>query len=70
VGSLAQGFLEGARQAGMPEKALSSFPDAESARAVVDLLTAGDAVLVKGSRGMHLESIVEAIASRFGAGQG
>ncbi len=31
VGSLAQGFLEGARGAGMPESALRSFPDATAA---------------------------------------
>ena len=70
VGSLAQGFLEGARGAGMPESALRSFPDAAAATAVVDLLGPGDAALVKGSRGVRLESVVAAIVARFGEGEG
>jgi UDP-N-acetylmuramoyl-tripeptide--D-alanyl-D-alanine ligase len=66
VGALAQGFLEGARGAGTPEASLRSFPDAAAAAAVVDLIAPGDAVLVKGSRGVRLESIVAAIVARFG----
>jgi UDP-N-acetylmuramoyl-tripeptide--D-alanyl-D-alanine ligase len=68
VGSLAQGFLEGARRGGLPERALLSFPDAAAAEAATLLLAPGDAVLVKGSRGVHLESVVEAIVARFGEG--
>jgi UDP-N-acetylmuramoyl-tripeptide--D-alanyl-D-alanine ligase len=66
VGTLAPGFLEGARSAGMTDASLRSFPDAAAAAAVVELLAPGDAVLVKGSRGVHLESVVEAIVGRFG----
>jgi UDP-N-acetylmuramoyl-tripeptide--D-alanyl-D-alanine ligase len=66
VGALAPAFLEGARRSGMPESALVSFPHAAAAEAAVPLLAPGDAVLVKGSRGVHLESVVEAIVARFG----
>jgi len=70
VGPLALRLLEGARGAGMPEDALMAFEDAASARAAALLLAKGDAVLVKGSRGVHLESVVEAIVARFGEGEG
>jgi UDP-N-acetylmuramoyl-tripeptide--D-alanyl-D-alanine ligase len=67
VGALAQEIVEGAREAGIPAASLHRFPAAaEAAAAVPDLLRPGDAVLVKGSRGVRLEAVVDAIVARFG----
>lgn len=67
VGPLAQGFLEGARRAGMADDRLHSFPDSMAAAAAVpSLVRPGDAVLVKGSRGVAMEAIVRALLNRFG----
>ena len=70
VGPLAAGIVEGAREAGMEAGALAHF--ASSGDAVValpDLVRPGDAVLVKASRGMRLETVVDALAARFGEGE-
>jgi len=60
VGPLARHILEGAREAGLPPHALHHFPDAPAAAgALPDLLRDGDAILVKGSRAVRLEVVVE-----------
>jgi UDP-N-acetylmuramoyl-tripeptide--D-alanyl-D-alanine ligase len=67
VGALAGEIVEGAREAGIPAPSLRRFDDA--ARAVEGLgalVRPGDAVLVKASRGVKLEAVVDALAARFG----
>jgi UDP-N-acetylmuramoyl-tripeptide--D-alanyl-D-alanine ligase len=65
VGPLAAHFLTGARSAGAAEAGLVAFPDAAAAAAGMAALVApGDAVLVKGSRGVRLEAVVEALLAR------
>jgi UDP-N-acetylmuramoyl-tripeptide--D-alanyl-D-alanine ligase len=70
VGPLAEEIVTGAREAGIPAAALHHFADAsEAADAVPGVVRSGDAVLVKGSRGMKLEAVVDALVSRFGKGE-
>ncbi len=69
VGPLAKHLLDGAREAGLAPRALVHFEDAAAAAAAAaSLLAPGDAVLVKASRGMRLEQVVDALAARFGEG--
>ncbi|HWX24164.1 MAG TPA: UDP-N-acetylmuramoylalanyl-D-glutamate--2,6-diaminopimelate ligase, partial [Vicinamibacteria bacterium] len=66
VGELARGFLEGASRAGLAPSSLLAFPSAtEAAHALPRIVRPGDSVLVKGSRGMHMETIVEALKAAF-----
>jgi UDP-N-acetylmuramoyl-tripeptide--D-alanyl-D-alanine ligase len=53
-------FVEGAVEAGIPESHTRFFPNAQSAGEFCRTLIApGDVVLVKGSRAVHLETVVE-----------
>lgn len=53
-------FAEGAEEAGMPQSRRVFFPDAKSAGEFCQALAEpGDVILVKGSRGVHLEMVVE-----------
>ncbi len=62
VGERAAGFAEGARYAGLPEKSIYKFESSEEATKVLrPLLQSGDVVLIKGSRMMKMELIVEAL---------
>jgi UDP-N-acetylmuramoyl-tripeptide--D-alanyl-D-alanine ligase len=61
-------FVRGAIEAGQPDARAEFFPtSAEAARAVADLAQPGDLILVKGSRGVRMESVVEALEARYGA---
>ena len=60
VGGLGERIAEGARAAGMPEDGIRPCVDAvEAAEVLDDLIETGDTVLVKASRVMGLESVVE-----------
>jgi UDP-N-acetylmuramoyl-tripeptide--D-alanyl-D-alanine ligase len=70
VGPLAKEILEGAREAGLPAGSLHHFATAREAALALDrIVRPGDAVLVKASRGIRLEAVVDALAARFGEGE-
>ncbi|HLM58228.1 MAG TPA: UDP-N-acetylmuramoyl-tripeptide--D-alanyl-D-alanine ligase [Pyrinomonadaceae bacterium] len=55
-------IVEGAREAGMSEEATAFFESSdEAAAALLTFVRPGDLVLVKGSRGVHTEKVVEAL---------
>ena len=65
VRGLARELIEGARAAGMSGEAARFFESSEEAgRALADEVRPGDLVLVKGSRGVHTERVVEALRER------
>jgi UDP-N-acetylmuramoyl-tripeptide--D-alanyl-D-alanine ligase len=62
----ARELVEGAREAGMREADTAFFENSEeAARALAEFVTAGDLVLVKGSRGVHTEKVVERLKERY-----
>ncbi|RCK81332.1 MAG: UDP-N-acetylmuramoylalanyl-D-glutamyl-2,6-diaminopimelate--D-alanyl-D-alanine ligase [Candidatus Ozemobacter sibiricus] len=62
VGHDAAAIAEGARQAGMPHESIHHCEDTiQAIRLLPNLLTAGQTVLLKASRGMHFETIVKAL---------
>jgi UDP-N-acetylmuramoyl-tripeptide--D-alanyl-D-alanine ligase len=66
VRGLAGEIIEGARAAGMSEEATRFFESSEeAAAAAVEFVRPGDLVLVKGSRGVHTERVVEALKERY-----
>lgn len=70
VGPLAKEIVIGAREAGIASALLHHFADAAAAvGGVPDILRPGDAVLVKASRGVALEAVVDAIAAHLGKGE-
>jgi UDP-N-acetylmuramoyl-tripeptide--D-alanyl-D-alanine ligase len=62
-GEAARGFGRGASEAGMPATAIRHAETSDEAAAMVaELVRAGDVVLVKGSRGVRLERVVDRLA--------
>jgi UDP-N-acetylmuramoyl-tripeptide--D-alanyl-D-alanine ligase len=54
------------RESGGPDREAHFFPDSDrAADFVCDTVRAGDLLLIKGSRGVHTERIVERVRSRF-----
>lgn len=65
VGDRARILAEAARAGGLPAEVISSFDDKRDLiDALREMLRPGDVVLVKGSRGMRMEEVVEAIRDR------
>jgi UDP-N-acetylmuramoyl-tripeptide--D-alanyl-D-alanine ligase len=66
-GEAARAMGEAAIEAGMPRAAVMHFDtSAEAAAAIGTQVTAGDVVLVKGSRGTRTDLVVERLTSVFG----
>lgn len=68
VGELAKAAAAGALEGGLPGEAVIHLERAEeAAERVPDLIRPGDAVLVKASRALRLERVVDALLERFNA---
>ena len=66
-GGAARGIVEGALAAGMTRAAIIAAPDAAAAVAsLLPRLLAGDVVLVKASRGVELERVVDGLLAALG----
>jgi len=62
VGQRARMMAEAARDVGMPSERLIVLEDvAEAIEVLRPLVSAGDVVLIKGSRALHMERIVAAL---------
>jgi len=69
MGARARVAVEAARQAGLVESHhTTTFED--TVALLLKRLAPGDALLVKGSRGMRMERVVDALIARFGGGDG
>lgn len=64
VGPLSRGAAEAARRAGVSEVHHHADSD-QAAEAIGEYVKDGDLIVVKGSRGMHMERVVQALSSRF-----
>jgi UDP-N-acetylmuramoyl-tripeptide--D-alanyl-D-alanine ligase len=59
-------FVEGAVEGGVPESNVEFFEDAKSAgEFCLNLISPGDVILVKGSRGVHLETVIEMLKKQM-----
>jgi len=69
VGNFSSAIKAGASEAGMSQSDITVFDDiGKIAGDLEDILKAGDVVLVKGSRGMKMEKVVESLKHSIGMG--
>ena len=67
VRGAAREIVRAAAEAGMTGAQTRFYPDADSASGFIrDAVRSGDLVLIKGSRGVHLEKIVQKLRTDFG----
>jgi UDP-N-acetylmuramoyl-tripeptide--D-alanyl-D-alanine ligase len=65
VQGAARFLVEGAIEEGIPASNALFFDDAKTAGdALLNLIARGDVVLVKGSRGVHLETVIEMLKKK------
>jgi UDP-N-acetylmuramoyl-tripeptide--D-alanyl-D-alanine ligase len=66
VQGMAQEFLEGARSSGLAADRLKFFADsAEAGGFLARMVKPGDVILIKGSRGVKLEQVLNALRAKF-----
>ena len=66
VGPRARLIAEGAQSAGLPGARVTTFSTSEEAAAgIAALIEEGDLILVKGSRGMRMERVVQRLMDEF-----
>jgi UDP-N-acetylmuramoyl-tripeptide--D-alanyl-D-alanine ligase len=66
VQGAAEEIVQAAVEAGLPSSQARFFKDAEAAASFVDtLVQPGDLLLIKGSRGVHLEKIIKSLSTHF-----
>jgi UDP-N-acetylmuramoyl-tripeptide--D-alanyl-D-alanine ligase len=62
-GALAEEISKGAIESGFPkERVVSATSHDELAASLLEILQGGDRVLVKGSRGMRMEKVIDALS--------
>ena len=70
-GEPARALAAAAVEAGMPAESVRYFPNSvEAAAEAAAMVSPGDLVLVKGSRGIRMETVVDRLAARLGRGDG
>jgi len=66
VGKLADYVAKGAQEAGMNQKKITLYNiTKEASMAMASLIKKGDTILIKGSRAMKMEQIVEELETQF-----